>query len=44
MIFIDTSVWIAIEDKKNLNHSNAALLKQELLKSHEMLISFAIRI
>lgn len=39
MIFVDTGAWIAIEDKKDINHGKAPEFKQELLDSRERLIT-----
>ena len=39
MIFIDTCAWIAIEDKKDINHIRALQFKQELLASRDRFIS-----
>jgi len=39
LIFIDTSAWVAIEDKKDINHLKALQFKQELLDSQERLIT-----
>ena len=39
MIFIDTSAWIAIEDKKDINHLKALQFKKQLLDSQKRLIT-----
>lgn len=39
MIFVDTSAWIAIEDEKDINHSQALQFKQELLVSRARLVT-----
>ena len=39
MIFIDTSAWVAIEDKKDINHLKALQFKQELLDFQKRLIT-----
>jgi predicted nucleic acid-binding protein len=39
LIFIDTSAWVAIEDKKDVNHLKALQFKKQLLDSQKRLIT-----
>ncbi len=39
MIFVDTSAWIAIEDKRDTNHDKALRFKNELITSRIRLIT-----
>lgn len=39
MIFVDTSAWVAIEDKKDINHLKALQYKMQLLESQRRLIT-----
>jgi len=39
LILIDTCAWIAIEDKKDVNHKKALQFKEKILTSRNRLIS-----
>lgn len=39
MLFVDTSAWVAIEDKKDINHDSARSFKQYLLDAKERLVT-----
>jgi len=39
VILVDTSAWIALEDKKDVNHPLALEFKQELLVSRDRLVT-----
>lgn len=39
MIFIDTSAWVAIGDKRDINHASAIRFKEKLIASKERLLT-----
>lgn len=39
MIFVDTSAWVALEDKKDINHQKALGIRDKLFLSRDRLIT-----
>ncbi len=39
MIFVDTGAWVALEDKRDINHSRAMQFKTELIANKKRLVT-----